>query len=392
MKTITQHLSAIIFIIPILLVSNEIVLAQPDTLWTKTFGGSGDDAGYWVEQTTDGGYIITGYTNRGPPDELNVVLIKTDGNVEALWINIIGTSGDDWGNSVQETTDGGYIIAGVLDNPWTEDVWLIKTDSNGDTLWTRIFGGSDQDLSSYVQQTTDGGHIITGYTASYGFGGDLWLIKTDSIGDTLWTRTFYVGEPSSATHLFGFSVQQTTDGGYIITGFITGEFIGGISDVLVIKTDSNGDSLWTMIMGGTGRDQGRSIQQTSDNGYIIAGHTDSYGAGETDVWLIRVAPDTGLATTGHDPKVTPHSFLLHQNYPNPFNAITAITYQLPKATTVNLSIYNVAGHLVETLVNERKNAGYHSVIWNASGIGSGLYFYQIKAGEYTETKKCVILK
>ena len=264
-----------------------------DTLWTKTFGGSDSDVGNSVQQTSDGGYIIAGITEfygAGEPFWWNqdVWLIKTDESGNTLWTKTFGGSGEDWGISVQQTTDGGYIITGRMESYLTapEDVWLIKTDVLGDTLWTKTYGGSGDDGGSSVQQTTDGGYIIAGGTESYGAGNsDVWLIKTDALGDTLWTKTF-----GGNGKEYGGSVQQTSDGGYIIEGS-TESYGAGNSDVWLIKTDASGDEVWTKTFGGSDWDGGGSVQQTFDGGYIVTGYTYSYGQGDSDVWLIRLAPE-----------------------------------------------------------------------------------------------------
>ena len=161
----------------------------------------------------------------------------------------------------------------------------VSMFANGpDTLWTLTLGESSEDRGRSVQQTTDGGYIITGYTCSYGAGSyDVYLIKTDSLGDTLWTRTF----GGSASDV-GYSVQQTTDGGYIIAG-ITYSYGAGYADVWLIKTDLLGNTLWTRTYGGSDWDEAYSVQQTTDGGYIIAGYTKSYGAGDRDVYLVRTS-------------------------------------------------------------------------------------------------------
>ena len=167
------------------------------------------------------------------------------------------------------------------------------------------------------------------------------------------------------------------------------------SEVLLLKINSDGDSLWTKTFGGVESDKGYSVKQTSDNGYIIAGTTASFGNGFLDLYLIRTIPDIENATASI--QELPSSFYLHNNYPNPFNPITTLRYDLPEDALVNITIYDMMGRVVKTMVNSQQNAGFKSVRWNAtndagSPVSAGLYLYMIQAGEFRQTKKMVLLK
>jgi|SaaInlLV_10m_DNA_2_1039722.scaffolds.fasta_scaffold01601_4 uncharacterized protein (TIGR02145 family) len=263
------------------IVSITIMTAQIEPRWTNSIGGSSSDEGYSIQQTTDGGFIITGYTLSFGNGNRDVWLIKTDpeGNVE--WDKTFGGTDYDVGNSVQKTIDGGFIIiGGTVSFGYNGGLsaWLIKTDSEGNEEWNTVFN-EDAGQGYSVQQTADNGFIFTGY--KWDGNRELSLIKTNSDGIEEWNRTF-----GGLGQDWGYSVKQTTDNGYIITGY-TESYWNGIKDVYLIKTDQDGIEEWSQTYEGTNNDAGYSVQQTTNGGFIITGYTSTVGNGERDVWLIK---------------------------------------------------------------------------------------------------------
>ncbi|MBU1937293.1 T9SS type A sorting domain-containing protein, partial [bacterium] len=284
--------------------------------------------------------------------------------------------------SIELTPDGGYILAGytgVINPQYPIDFWLVKTDSFGDTLWTRTFGSSSDDYGYSVQLTSDGGYIIAG-----SYAGNFGVIKTDSNGDSLWGQVFG-GAGLDACYY----VAQMSDDGYILGGY-TESFGAGDKDAWLLRTDANGDSLWSRTFGGMEYEDCHSILQTSDGGYIFAGRTRSFGAGICDFWLVKTGPEPAAA----EPSVTllPSEYMLFQNYPNPFNPSTRITYDLTNVSYVSLQVFDVVGREVQTLVDEVQVVGSHSITFNGKGLSSGIYFYRLRTGDVTTIKKMVLLK
>ncbi|NQS98745.1 MAG: T9SS type A sorting domain-containing protein [candidate division Zixibacteria bacterium] len=328
------------------------------------------DEGWWVEQTADGGYIVSGCWNNWW-----VCLVKIGQEGEVLWNH---TYENGIGYSVRQTTDGGYIVAGSYSS-----ALLTRVDEEGNLIWTRTFGGNSSKGYS-VQETSDLGYIIAGYEYYSYTNHDVLLVKTDMHGDEIWARTY--GGNSSED---GWSVQQTSDGGYIITGY-TNSFGAGEYDVYVIKTDSNGDTTWTQTFGGSEFDKGYSVQQTRDGGYIIGGYTASFGAGSSDVYLIRLDREGDLEEDFSWEK--PGEFTLHPACPNPFNPETNLRFTLLKAGDITLSVYDINGREIARLLNEWQPAGMGEVVFDGSKLSSGVYFIHLEGNGLVQTQKVLLVK
>ncbi|MCD6493021.1 MAG: hypothetical protein J7K36_04360 [Archaeoglobaceae archaeon] len=259
--------------------------SEPVVEWQKTFGGSSWDEAYSVQQTSDGGYIIAGSTLSYGSGEWDVYLIKTDSDGNLEWQKTFGGPSCDIAYSVQQTNDGGYIIAGKTYSYGSiySDVYLIKTDKNGNLQWQKTFDKPDWDEAISVKQTSDSGYIIAGRTWECEFDDwNVFLLKTDKNGNIKWWKT--IGSWDVA-----ISAQQTSDDGYIIVGR-TLSYWSDNWDVYVLKLDKNGNREWWKTLGGSMWDEARSVQQTNDGGYVIARVTWSYGSGHSDVYLIKLSP------------------------------------------------------------------------------------------------------
>lgn len=305
-----------------------------NAIWSRAFGGSGEDVGYYVQETADGGFIVTGSTKSYSMGSELLWLLRTDANGSQIWDKTFGgfvSSSGDGGWALSETEDGGFIITGYTQSlgAGRKDLWLLRTDGEGRLIWDRTFGGKEDDVGMSVLQSRDGGFVVAGRTASFGQGGDdIWLLKTDGNGrevlnDTfggkkddagfqvielkdgyavagrtesgpqkerirlirldkkgkkIWEKT-YAGSSAASIH-------ATDDDGIIIAGRIDSEKTG--RDALVIKVDSSGNELWSMTLGGPADDIGTFIVSCRDGSYMLAGITSSFGAGREDAWLAKI--------------------------------------------------------------------------------------------------------
>ncbi len=444
-----------------------------DTLWTRTYGETGSDIAYCVQQTTDSGYIVIGHTDGTGPGTNGVYLIKTNITGDSLWTKtyLTGSNEGSVGWSVKQTFDGGYILD--CTGSWDDVAYFIKTNAVGDTLWTKSYGTKSGSLSE-LQQTADSGYIFTasgtstslymvktdvngnlvwkkeyrgfsindvhlaysvkqtpdgGYIAvgsAWNTSWDVYLVKTNAFGDTLWTKSF--GGDSVDV---GMSIFLTADSGYIIAGS-SNSFGGGNDDVYLIKTNATGDSLWTKSFGNINNEESKSVQQTLDGGYILAGSSNSFGAGGYDAYLIKTdvngnsgCYENSTATIISSPitivSIPVDTFLLdpilvnsysavlgcggmistfcanvgineiiEENevniYPNPAQDIFMINTN-NEFINVKMEICNVLG---EIIYSEKLNSKHESIKCNE--FPSGIYFIILKTKKKIMSKKIIINK
>ncbi|QBA19972.1 T9SS type A sorting domain-containing protein [Chryseobacterium indologenes] len=428
--------------------------------WQKTLGGSNVDDAQSIRQTTDGGYIIAGSSNSGDGDisgnhgNYDYWIVKLDSNGNMQWQKSLGGSSVDMAQSIQQTSEGGYIVAGssssndgdVSGNHGEADYWIVKLDINGNIQWQKSLGGSSSEQVNSVQQTFDGGYIIAGttvstdgdITVSYG-NNDFWVVKLDSGGNMQWQKTLgNIGDN------IGYYAQQTFDGGYIAVGtsFNPSNLESGLPDYWVIKLSNNGTIEWDKYFGGSFHDNAITIRQTPEWDYIVAGWTASNNGqvtnhhGDLDYWIIKldssgnlkwektlggpnfdyltaleltadngyiVSGSTGSTSgdvTGHHGmidawvvKLSPEQLGIPENqqrhkpnlYPNPAKDFFYLDH-LPRESTI--SITDMSGRkLFSQKYNEEK------IKISTSAFTEGLYMVQVKnREEIILTKKITITR
>ncbi|HMN18865.1 MAG TPA: T9SS type A sorting domain-containing protein [Ignavibacteriaceae bacterium] len=405
-------------------------------IWQKTYGGNLLEQAYSIKQTHDGGFIISAF-RYGVSS--NLWLIKTNANGDTSWTRNIGYDGNEFGSNLQLTDDGGFLVVGYTDSDkissGDRDVWLLKFDSTGNQLWERTFGGESTDEGLKLLKLNDGNLLVSGYSESFSGGDrDGWIVKTNSSGNFIWSTSFGGGSydefsataedeegnlfftgttessgdrnlwivktDSGGNHIFtksyggsqwewGHDIKRTSDGNFIVTGFNQSNSTF-LRQLWLLKIDEQGDTLWTKLFTSVNGSEGYSVIQTLDDGFAVTGSAGSAGTG-TDVWIIRLKPEGTSAIEDNLSDVN-RSFSLSQNFPNPFNPNTSLKYEIGSQQFVTLKIYDLLGREIAIIVNEEKPAGTYEVTFDASGLSSGIYFYRLQAGSFTETKKMILIR
>ena len=266
--------------------------------WQKSFGGVSTDRASTIQQTIDGGYIVAGGTASYGAGNFDIWILKLspDGNVMVQ--NTYGGDNYEDVRSIQLTSDGGYIVAGGTQSG-EGDFWILKLNPDGSIAWQKTYGSPDvAEALRSIQQTSDGGYIVSGSTGDYSSGeSDLWVLKLNPDGSVQWQKSYGVIGEEALSGDDALAIQQTRDGGYIVAGETGCGKSFGVEkvDAFVLKLNSDGSVAWLKRYGGAKRDSILSIQQTKDNGYIAAGSTASFGAGAEDLWVLKLNPDGSVA-------------------------------------------------------------------------------------------------
>ena len=278
----TKKILILILFCGLTLQSNLLFGQEPITLWTKVVGGDSTDVAYDVEELWDGGFAVVGYTKSIPVTNYDIWLLRTDSNGDTLWTRTYGGDGDEYGYSLKKTDDGGFIIGGATSSFGVGgfDFYLIKTDSLGDTLWTRTFGGMNDDICWSIDKTEDGGFVLAGEKDAWPIDADVWIVKTDSSGILIWESSF----GNDIDDERAFSIKKARNGKFIVAG---AQGCNGYASCegWLISIDGVGDSLWSKIFMGNQSDWFQSVSLTSDSGYIITGYL-SLGS-LPDLWLLK---------------------------------------------------------------------------------------------------------
>jgi len=410
--------------------------ASGDTVWTRfANAGLGGEA-YSIELTHNGDVVAAGTVGYHQPIMCQAWLAKFTANGDSVWSREFGGPGDQIIYKVRETPDGGFILAGLgcFDGNYLPDFYVIRTDSLGDSLWTCHYGGNARDQAWSVDVTHDGGFIVAGGTDSFGQGGEVWLLRLNPDGSVLWAQTLapspgldeaddvretpdhgfiLVGQyeaaeflaiktdsagtvewqrnylPFSDNHDIARSVLLMPDGGYLLAGATTGNAAneGGL-----IRITSQGDVVWRSAY----RAPGDNVQSAfwgcdlMPNGQVyLSGYGNCDASGGTDLWIMKLdAEDLSAA----QPRFVNTAQSSLESFPNPFNSTTTLAFSLPRAEEVVVSVYDVLGRQVETLAKETRGMGKQRLVFDGSPLSTGTYFITLSSHDVNISRKVMLLK
>jgi len=356
-------------------------------VWDNMFGNEESDMTYSIIRIDDG-YVISGITH-GICYDMWLFKIDFEGNL--IWENSFNYYANENPISLKQTADGGFILSGFTEVVEPEgnyfDVYFVKTDQDGNLVWDSTYHFNFMDVANAILQTDDGGYLAAGVSIYENANEKPLIIKLDENGNMEWNNILDI-EGSA------WSILPSENDGYLVAGY-TSPLELDDRDVLLFKIDDNGNLIWETTFGGDEEDISRCIKKTGNDGFVLCGYTESFGAGNKDVYLIRLAVET--IVNENELNDIPSRYIIN-NYPNPMQSQTTISFSIQEQNTIDLSIYNIKGQLVKTLINDNREKGTHSIIWegtddNGKSVSSGIYYYKLNVDrEDVAVRKCVIIR
>jgi len=379
--------------------------------WEKSLGGSSVEDGTGVQQTSDGGYLVSGFTQSFDGDVTGIHsgaadywIVKLTSNGTIQWQKVYGGSADDVGLSAQQTTDGGFVIVGSSysnngdvtghhNSTSYIDYWVVKTDSMGTIQWQKSLGGSYDDEANVIQQTSDGGYIIAGQSVSndgdvsgnHGLSRDTWIVKLDNSGVIMWQQSY----GGTGTDI-AFSIHEISTGGYVFAGSSDsndGDVSGnhGVMDIWAAKISASGVLAWQKCMGGSASENCRRVKQTSDGGFILVGGTGSvdgditFNHGQGEVWVIKLDPLNSV-----DEVNAKDAALI---YPNPAQNEL---YIYASSEEWARSVCYLSNALGERILFDKVAYDQNRILLGLSHLPNGIYYLELRNSFKVITKKIII--
>ncbi len=341
--------------------------------WRRTFSRAYWNECYSVDQTPDGGFVFAGFTSTEDYTAANYYVVKVDSAGELVWENTYGGAEMEFCMSLVPTGQGAFMAAGYV---VSEDslgascnFYLVKIAGNGRQIWSRTFETDTWDLCLSITHATNGGYALAGFT-NFGQRMDIRLIRINDYADhcdLVWEGG-YGGVQSDICN----AIVNTPDGGFVLAGS-TNSSGAGSDDFFIVRTDDAGEEQWRRTFGGNQNDRCFSIIGTPDRGYALAGYTESFGAGGADGWLVKTGFDPVSAPVMTNPSI-PQGLALLPVHPNPFNSTARIRYQVSQSCRVLLSLQDLTGRRIRTLTDGLINAGTHETVLNGNNLPNGIYF------------------
>ena len=337
-----------------------------------------------IQENNGNGFVVIGTTQSygaGSPNQYNIFMMKTDENGNEITKTVLDGGYDDFGWAVTYGVDGGYVFAGTYESEKSlRDIYIIRTDENLDIIWTKRIDASGYDYPFSIEKTSDNKYIVAGQTNSYGSSRDAFLLKMDDTGNVDWINT-YGGDQDD----YAFDVIETMGNNYILCG--KSKSWTSDSQVFIVKTDMDGNELWSEIIAYESSSNVYSVYEASDNHFLLAGYCKNLSG----IYNAMVIDLTDVSFSVED-NLIDNYFSSLSCYPNPFKDEATIKYCLNKRSNIHLSIYNIIGVEVKILVDEMQVQGEYLVKLRKLDLPPGIYFYNLSNEYYSQVKKMTIVK